>query len=151
MLADTLKKHLHEYELLLSFLMDMQEYIHANKVPKEMILFTTEFFYHPESMCEIVLSIADDSTYLGRKENYENCIFSHFTANIGESIVINDTKNHPGFLELDPRINSEIFCEYTMSSDLSLILNMECSTKQFTDQASLWFSRVKEGVSVLFI
>jgi hypothetical protein len=144
MLADTIKNQLLEYKTTSAFLTKMSEFILVNKIPREMILFTAEFFYHPEKMCEIVLLIADDSVHLGRKEKYENCIFSNHTGSLGKTIVINDAKNHPAFLELDPRINAELFCECNITASLSLILNMECSTVHVPEEASLWFSRVKE-------
>ena len=124
----------------------MTEFILANEIPGEMILFTVEFFYHPERICEIVLLIADDSIHLGRKEKYENCIFSRYAARSGETIVLNSVKSHPDYLELDPRINAEIFCACEISAGLSLILNMECSSTSISDAASLWFSQVKEKV-----
>jgi hypothetical protein len=46
---------------------------------------------------------------------------------------------------------TEIFCRLQITVELSLILNLECSTKQITEQASLWFSRLKEGISILLI
>jgi len=146
MLRDTLKKHLSEHESVLSFLMKMAEFIKANELPGDMILFTAEFFYRPEKICEIVLSIADDSTHLGRKERYENCIFSHCTESIGETVVLNNVKTHPAFLELDSRINAEIFCKCKISSRISLILNMECSSSSVSEEASLWFSQIKEKI-----
>lgn len=140
----TLKKHLASHDPALSFLRKMPDFIDAHVIPKEMILFTAEFFYRPERICEIVLLIADDPVHLGRKEKYENCIFSHYAGSIGDTIVINHIKKHPAFLELDPRINSEIFCEREISAGLSLILNMECSTDSISEEASSWFSQVKE-------
>jgi hypothetical protein len=147
MLTEIIQKQLHEYEPLLSFLMSMQEYVHENKIPKEMVLFTAEFLYFPGRMSEIILLIADESTHLGRKERYEDCIFSHYVENIGETIVINDVKNHPAFLELEPRINSEVFCEQTITADLSLILNMECSSELVSEEAFLWFGQMRAGMS----
>lgn len=144
MLRESLKKQLVSYDTVLSFLTKMQEFIDAHAIPEEMILFTAEFFYHPERICEIVLLIADDPVLLGRKEKYENCIFSHYAEQAGVTILLNDVKKHPGFLELDPRINAEIFCECEISAGLSLILNMECSSILISDEASSWFSQVKE-------
>ena len=146
MLRESLKKHLVSHDPALSFLIKMPEFILANKFPTDMILFTAEFFYHPERICEIVLSIADDPVFLGRKEKYENCVFSHYAEHAGETIVLNDVKKHPAFLELDPRINSEIFCEWEISAGLSLILNMECSSDSISDEASFWFYRIKEKI-----
>ena len=150
-LIDTIKKQMPEHKTLLSFFERMPEFILTNKIPKEMILFTAEFFYHIEGICEIVLLIANDSIHLGRKEKYKNCIFSNYAENIGETIVLNDVKSLPAFLELDPRINAEIFCEYRISSNLSLILNMECSSAFISEEASLWFSRVRAGISANII
>ena len=150
-LIDTIKKRMPEHKTLLSFFERMPEFILTNKIPKEMILFTAEFFYHIEGICEIVLLIANDSIHLGRKEKYKNCIFSNYAENIGETIVLNDVKSLPAFLELDPRINAEIFCEYRISSNLSLILNMECSSAFISEEASLWFSRVRAGISANII
>ena len=146
MLFDTIKKQFPEHEAVLSFFEKMPEYILVNKIPEDMILFTTEFFYHSERMCEIVLLIAENATHLGRKEKYENCIFSNYTESTGETIVLNVVKTLPSFLELDPRINAEIFCQCKISAGLSLILNMECSSAQVSEQASSWFSRVKEKI-----
>jgi hypothetical protein len=146
MLLDTIKKHLLEREVVLSFMENIPEYILANKIPGDMILFTIEFLYHPERVCEIVLLIAENATHLGRKETYDNCIFSSYTESIDETIVLNDVKTHPAFLELDPRVNAEIFCQCKISAGLSLILNMECSSAQSSEQASSWFSRVKENI-----
>jgi hypothetical protein len=146
MLRDTLKKHLSEHESVLSFLVKMPEFIKANELPGDMILFTAEFFYRPEKICEIVLSIADDPLHLGRKEKHENCIFSRYADSPGKTIVLNNVKTHPAFLELDPRINAEIFCECEISADLVLILNMECSSDLVSEEASLWFSRIKEKI-----
>ncbi len=145
-LNDTIIKHLPEHKAVRSFLKNMPEFILANEVPGEMILFTVEFFYHPERICEIVLLIADDSTNLGRQEKYENCIFSRYGERSGETIVLNSVKSHPAYLELDPRINAEIFCTCEISAGLSLILNMECSSASISDAASLWFSRLKEKI-----
>ena len=150
-LIDTIKKQMPEHKTLLSFFERMPEFILTNKIPKEMILFTAEFFHHIEGICEIVLLIANDSIHLGRKEKYKNCIFSNYAENIGETIVLNDVKSLPAFLELDPRINAEIFCEYRISSNLSLILNMECSSAFISEEASLWFSRVRAGISANII
>ena len=111
MLLETMKEQIPEHEAVLSFFEKMPEYILANKIPEDMILFTAEFFYHLERMCEIVLLIAENAIHLGRKEKYENCIFSNYTESIGETIVLNDVKTLPSFLELDPRINAEIFCQ----------------------------------------
>ncbi|UCE40687.1 MAG: hypothetical protein JSV17_14755 [Candidatus Aminicenantes bacterium] len=146
MLFDTIKKKLHEHVAVLSFFEKIPEFILANKIPEDMILFTAEFFYHPERMCEIVLLIAENATHLGRKETYENCIFSNYTESSGETIVLNNVKTLPSFLELDPRINAEIFCQCKISAGLSLILNMECSSAQVSEQASSWFARVKEKI-----
>lgn len=145
-LADTIKKHLPVTDPVGSFLIEMPESKLGKKFPEDMILFTAEFFYHPECVCEIVLLIADESVHIGRKEKYENCIFSHYTGRKGETIVLNNVKTHPSFLELDPRINAEIFCECKISGGLSLILNMECSSDLISDEASFWFSQVKEKV-----
>jgi hypothetical protein len=150
-LIDTIKNQIPEHETVLSFFERMPEFILTNKIPKEMILFTAEFLYQTERMCEIVLLIANNSVHLGRKEMYENCIFSNYAESVGETIIINDAKTHPAFLELDPRINSEIFCECKISANLSLILNMECSSTHVSEDASLWFSRVKAEVSANFV
>lgn len=149
MLRESLEKHFVSHDPVLSFLTKMPEFIDAHVIPEEMILFTAEFFHQPERICEIVLLISDDPVHLGRKEKYENCIFSHYAEHAGETIVLNDVKKHPAFLELDPRINSEIFCECEISAGLSLILNMECSLASISDEASSWFSRIKEN-TILF-
>ena len=62
-----------------------------------------------------------------------------------------NSKTYQAFLELDPRINAEIFCEYRISSNLSLILNMECSSVLVSEEASSWFSRVRAGISANII
>ena len=145
-LSGTIKKHLPEHDAVRSFLIKMPEFLLENDAPGDTVLFTAEFFYHPERICEIVLLIAEDSLHLGRKEKYENCIFSHYAERTGETIVLNNVKTHPGFLELDPRINAEIFCECEIADKLSLILNMESSSVSVSDEASLWFSRIKENI-----
>ncbi len=101
--------------------------------------------------CEITLLVSDVTKDICRTEKYENCIYSHYADRRGELILINNVKGREGYLELDDRVNSEIFVEFSLSNDYNIILNAEFEDNAISKNTRNWFNLVSDLIRKNFI
>jgi hypothetical protein len=116
------------------------------EVPKELLLLTAEIHIHDSDECRVVLAASDLPRIAGRAERYSNCLFSGYEDRSGEIVSVDNVKDDPSYLELDPRVLSEVFWEKRIAEHLGLILNAELSSMFVPAGAINWFRRVVELV-----
>jgi len=113
-------------------------------IPRDTVMITLESHALAGGMCEIVVLVSDDPRHFGRREKYDSCIYSQFSDVLNRVVVIAKAKEQAGYLSLDDRVKSEIFCEYTLTDSFNLILNAEFSSVQISDEISSWFETIFE-------
>jgi len=113
-----------------------------NPIPQETRMITFEFHDLNTDVCEIIVSVSKDQRNLGRREKYDDCVYSRYSDSINRVVIIERVKEQPGYLALDDQVKSEVFFEYTFTDSINFILNAEFSSDHVSDSVKRWFSRM---------
>ena len=96
-------------DLLKNFMISLFQY----SVPQEALMITFEFHDLNTGVCEIIALVSEDHRHLGRREKYNDCVYSRYSDSVNRVVIIERVKEQPGYLSLDNQVKSEIFFEYT--------------------------------------
>ncbi len=121
---------------------DLMISLFQNPIPRETIMITFEFNDLNSGVCEIIASISKDHRSLGRREKYDDCVYSRYSNSLNRVVIIERVKEQPGYLSLDDQVKSEVFFEYTFNDSINFILNAEFSSDHVSDSLIEWFSQM---------
>lgn len=121
---------------------DLVSFFSKNEIPDELVMFTVERYNPIKKKCEIIFILSENINHIGRNEKYSNCIFSEYADRQGNLVVVDDVKSKASYLELDPKVNSEMFFEYAVNDKIHIILNGEFSPKKISGENRKWLERI---------
>ena len=125
----------------INLIKDLMISLFQNPIPQETVMITFEFYDLTSGECEIIASVSKDQRYLGRREKYNDCVYSRYSDSINRVIIIERVKEQPGYLSLDDQVKSEVFFEYSFTDSINFILNAEFSSDHVSDSVKHWFSQ----------
>jgi len=132
---------------IIGFSEEFLSYLCHHAIPHEVVMITLESHFLFNGMCEILFLVSDDHHHLGRREKYDNCVYSKFSNSLGRVVVVEKVDQQPGYLSLDDRVKSETFFECPLNKSVNLILNAEFSTPRISDSVKKWFCHLSRIIS----
>jgi hypothetical protein len=127
---------------LAPFFRDLISFFSSQEMPVDLIMFSVESYLPAEKKCEIIFIAGEDTKHLGRMEEYSRCIFSAYADKSGDIVVLDNVKRNPAYLELDSRVNSEIFYEHAVDNGFHILINAEFSSSSVGKQGICWFEKI---------
>ncbi len=116
--------------------------------PEEIVMLSLEHYNREIGVCRIIVLVAEDLGHLGKRARFENCIYSSRKAEEDKINVFNFVKSNPNYLQMDPRVNSEMFYILPVTSKSSFIINVELKTEIVSPECVEWFTNVKRNLEV---
>ena len=136
------KEYSAQERFLSPFFRDLINFFSSQELPDNLIMFSVESYLLTEKKCEIIFIAGEDTKHLGRREEYSRCIFSAYADKSGNIILLENVKNNPAYLELDSRVNSEVFYDHAVNNGFHVLVNAEFSSSSVGKQGIRWFEKI---------